>query len=350
MKIMKEKTKVLFFANIPVENEDRSIGGATVLAEKIKNHLSTDERINLSHVQIRSFWRNKLQLIDYFIWAFTFPFHLRNIDVVSFHGTKDFHFTIAPMLWIWAKLFNKKVCYHFFGGNFHEQYEAFPSFIKYLLKKTILNSDTVFFETLEMLKYFEKQHIKNSVWLPNSREAVITTVARKEFRKKFVFISRVIPQKGIVEIIEAANELPQDYTIDVYGPIDDRHYTEKLFKNSKATYKGLLDPKDVITKLLEYDVLLLPSYFSGEGYPGIIIEALSLAMPVIATKWKALPEIITNEHNGSLIDIKNANQLKNAILNFNKENYPSYSNNALDSFRNFDSAVVFNKIIERYLL
>ena len=84
--------------------------------------------------------------------------------------------------------------------------------------------------------------------------------------------------------------------------------------------------------------------------PGIIIEALSVSMPVIATKWMALPEIITTEHNGILIEIKNTNQLKNAITSFNTENYGEYSNNALDSFKNFDSAIVFNKIIERYLL
>ena len=347
---MEEKPNVLFFANIPVEGEHRSIGGATVLAKKIKDYLSLDERISCHHVQIRSFWRSKFQLLDYFIWAFKFPFLIRKVDVVSFHGTKDFHFTIAPILWAWAKLCKKKVCYHFFGGNFYEQYDAFPGFIKYLLRKTILNSDTVFFETIEMLKYFEKRHIKNSVWLPNSRAAVLNTRERKEFRKKFVFISRVIPQKGIGEIIEAANLLSKNYTVDVYGPIDDRYYTERVFKNSNATYKGLLDPKDVIDKLFEYDVLLLPSYFSGEGYPGIIIEALSLSMPVIATKWMALPEIITTEHNGILIEIKNTNQLKNAITSFNTENYGEYSNNALDSFKNFDSAIVFNKIIERYLL
>ena len=40
-----------------------------------------------------------------------------------------------------------------------------------------------------MLRYFEKQDIKNSVWLPNSREAIVNIAARKDFRKKFVFIS-----------------------------------------------------------------------------------------------------------------------------------------------------------------
>src|SRR5699024_2053756 len=122
----KQKPSVLFFANIPVLEEERSIGGATVLAENILNFLKDDDRVKLEHQQIRRFWRNKLQLIDYFLWIFKFPIKARKFDVISFHGTKDFHFTIAPLLWIWAKLMDKKIIYHFFGGNFMEQYEAMP--------------------------------------------------------------------------------------------------------------------------------------------------------------------------------------------------------------------------------
>ncbi len=122
-----------------------------------------------------------------------------------------------------------------------------------------------------MISFFEKEGINNIVWLPNSRKPLIKDFPNKEFANKFVFISRVIPQKGINEIIKAAEFLPNDYIIDIYGPIDDRHYSKDVFLNGKASYKGLLKPEEVVSTLLKYDVLLLPSYFDGEGYPGIII-------------------------------------------------------------------------------
>lgn len=347
---MKKPLEVLFFANIPIPSEERSLGGATVLAKKIFDHISLDDRINVTHVQIRKFWRNKLQLIDYFLWLLKFPFFVKRFDVVSFHGTKDFHFTVGPLLWLWARLFKKKISYHFFGGNFHEQFAAFPKFYRNILKKTILNSDTVLFETLEMIKFFKGEGVINSVWLPNSREPITGVIPRSKYSKKFVFISRVIPQKGIEEILQTANNLPDDYTIDIYGPIDDRHYSRELFVDSKANYKGIVAPSEVMQTMSNYDVLLLPSYFEGEGYPGILIEALSLAIPVVTTNWKALPEIITNNHNGILIAIKNNIQLEQAILSFNNDNYKVFSNNALDSFKNFNAKIVFNKVVERFLL
>jgi len=344
-----KKPKILFFANIPVKNQERSIGGATVLANSILEFIKQDDRIDEKHTQIRFFWRNKLQLLDYFIWLFRFPFSIWKIDVISFHGTKDFHFIIAPFLWLWAKLFNKKVVYHFFGGNFHEQYQELPKIARQIIKKTILKSDFIFFETLEMIDFFKKEKINNIHWLPNSRKPILKKLSPKNFKKRFVFISRVIPEKGINEIIKAAINLPKDYCVDIYGPIDDRHYKGDFLNDKKATYKGLLHPEEVLSTLSSYDVLMLPSYFKGEGYPGIVIESLALGIPVITTNWKALPEIITNDINGILIDIKNEKQLKEAILFFNEDNYTIFRERAFKSFQQFSSDVVFNKITDSYL-
>ncbi|WP_417364416.1 glycosyltransferase [Galbibacter sp.] len=346
---IERKIKVLFFANIPVSNEERSIGGATVLAKNILDFIVLDSRVAITHQQIRTFWRNKLQLIDYFFWVFRFPFVAKKFDVISFHGTKDFHFTIAPILWLWAKALNRKTIYHFFGGNFMDQYEAMPKAFQFILKKTVLKSDTVFFETQQLMIYFENKNVKNAEWLPNARKPIQKKNIETTFEKKFVFISRVIPQKGITEIVKAAAILPDDYSIDVYGPIDDRHYENSVFKSSSVNYKGILRTDEIEDTLSKYNVLLLPSYFEGEGYPGIIIESLAMGIPVIATQWKALPEVIMDGYNGLLVPIKDSEALAQAMRKFNQINYPEYCKNALESFEKFNSEIVFNRIIESYI-
>lgn len=344
-----KKIKILFFANIPVLREERSIGGATVLAKNILDFISLDPSVKVTHQQIRAFWRNKLQLIDYSFWIFRFPFVARKHKVISFHGTKDFHFTIAPILWIWAKILNKRTIYHFFGGNFMDQYEAIPKVYQFILKKTILKSDTVFFETLQLMSFFENKGIQNAEWLPNARKPIQRKRTETNFEKKFVFISRVVPQKGITEIVEAAAILPEDYSVDIYGPIDDRHYENSVFKNSNVNYKGMLRPDEIETTLSKYNVLLLPSYFEGEGYPGIIIESLAMGIPVITTHWKALPEVITDGYNGLLIPIKNPGALAKAMEHFSRSNYSEYSRNAFESFEKFNSEIVFKRIIDSYI-
>lgn len=110
----------------------------------------------------------------------------------------------------------------------------------------------------------------------------------------------------------------------------------------------MLSPKDVVNVLKKYDIMLLPTWFKGEGYPGIIIEALSLGMPVISTEWISIPEIIEDGFNGKLIEVRNSDKLREAIEFFNIENYPKFRQNAFNSFEQFNSEIVFEKLKKSY--
>ncbi len=344
---MRGKVKILFFANFPTKDV-RSIGGAATLSKRIYDFIKKDSNLDVEHVQIRKFWKSKYQIIDYVIWIFRFPFMIRGYDIISFHTTRDFHVSVAPFLWIWAKLFNKKIVYHLFGGGFHVQYQRLPKFYRFILRTTILNSDVFVLETKQLVNYFEAIGLKNIIWLPNSRKSIPNFSKEKKFKKKFVFISRIVPDKGIPEIIEAASQLPDDYQIDVFGPIDKNYYKTNPFINTRVNYKGILHHDKVIETLDEYDILLMPTYIDREGYPGIIIEALSIGVPVITTDCCVMNEMITHEYNGLLIKKRSAKALEDGIKFFNEKNYAVYKKNALSSFDNFNSENVFKKLINAY--
>ena len=63
----------------------------------------------------------------------------------------------------------------------------------------------------------------------------------------------------------------------------------------------------------------------------------------------SIPEIIEDEYNGKLIEIKNSEELYQAILSFDENNYKIFSENALKSFEQFNCDRVFMKIINAYL-
>jgi glycosyltransferase involved in cell wall biosynthesis len=87
----------------------------------------------------------------------------------------------------------------------------------------------------------------------------------------------------------------------------------------------------VTLKLAQYDLLLLPSY--REGYPGIIIEALSVGIPVVSTRVGGIPEIIECEHNGLLVECHQPVELAKAIRAFETIDYTAYCNNAYQTFQ-----------------
>ncbi len=332
--------------NLPTQNA-RSIGGATVLTQRIFEFIKIQPSIDLYFLTIRKHWSSKAQILDYLWFPFRFVWYQKSFAHISFHATTDFHIILGPLVTGFCKLLGKKYSYHFFGGSFHLKFQQLPRFYQKWIKSTIFQADTVFMETLEMIDFFKTENF-NLQWLPNSRKAPLFQPTEKKFEKRFVFISRVTPTKGIDVIAETVQNLPQDYTIDIYGPLDKRVYKEKEFKNLHLNYCGVISADKVIPTLINYDVLLLPTFHPGEGYPGIIIEALSLGLPVISTKWNAIEELISNEVNGKIIPIKSSKALSEAIKSFTQENYPYFSKNALESFAKFNSELVFKRIVESY--
>ena len=136
----------------------------------------------------------------------------------------------------------------------------------------------------------------------------------------------------------------------IYGPIEGKikNFIAKV-QGKQISYHGSLAPEEIIPTLIKYDLLLLPTLHPNEGYPGIIIEALSCGKPVISSNLISISEIIENGKEGILTKQGDKSQLMEAIQFFNTDNYKSFSKNALEKFELFDEEIVFSKLLKFYL-
>ena len=264
------------------------------------------------------------------------------VDKIMLHGTvKDFIY-IAPFVVLISKFFKKNFYLKKFAGNFQEVYEESNFIIRKLIKYVLRSSKINFFETKFLVNYF-RQFNHNTFYFPNVRRQNFK-FKETQFKKKIIFLGHIRKEKGIKELIEAANKLSCKYTVDFYGSVFDQFLLEEI-KNSNASYKGILEYEHIASKLLEYDILVLPSY--KEGYPGVIIEAFSVGLPVIATNLESIKEMVIDGKNGLLVPSKDSNALCLAIQSFNEINYKIFSKEALKSFDQFNSRKVTNKVLEK---
>ena len=79
-------------------------------------------------------------------------------------------------------------------------------------------------------------------------------------------------------------------------------------------YKGVLQPEEVLTTLRKYDVLIFPTHYEGEGCPGILVEALSVGLPIIASNWKYNEEFVENGVNGFLCEVFDVESYVESII------------------------------------
>lgn len=315
--------------------------GPIVFFDGLKKELTIN---NIDYIVIDT---NKKNYANFFIAYFSIMIQLlfkqKSSTYISLHSSQDYMF-FGMFIILIGKIFKKRTSLRKFGGEAISTYECSKGLKKYYLNYIFSHVDTLFFQTKYLVQFFSKIN-QNTFWFPNVRKRVIETSIPRTFHKRFVFISHVIPEKGVDEIIEAFQWLDNTYTLDIFGPILDKKYSKEYFFKHNISYLGALEPGEVIKKLNEYDVAILPSY--KEGYPGIVIEAYSLGMPVITTSLQAIKEIVDSYKTGILIEPKNANELFDAIMYFNENNYANMSKNAYKKFYEFEFEQQTKKYLER---
>lgn len=320
----------------PTLNSDPdSIGGTTVSFELLLSR-ARDEDYPVTVISVnrkQSMWQNALNVIASAL--IQIPKH----RVVMLNANPRGAIVLAPIIAAYTRVFRKRYVFRMFGGDLIEIYNDRPSILKFLLRKSIFSADLVYLQTKRMLDYFSD--FSSSIrWLPTSRP-LVNSSSRTRFTRRFVYIGQVKQNKGIDYLLEiVANR--SDISLSIYGPILEPAYDNLRFSEC---YGGVLNPSEVQSCLEQHDVLLLPTFHPGEGYPGIIIEALAAGVPVISTRWLAIPELVQHEYNGLLIATHSVAELDTAISSINKDNYPRLSANALASASQFDSNSVNLKLL-----
>ncbi len=311
------------------KTDPKKIGGVIVLFEDL---LRQCEARNVPYEVIDTNKANYNNILAaYLSIIFFLIIKIPRATHVSLHGTAKDYLFIAPIAVMVSKIFGKPVSLRKFAGNFIELFEGYSAVKRRIIVWTLQHATCNFFETRYLVAYFKAYHA-NTYWFPNvrARQEVVT---ESIYRKKFVFIGAVEPQKGIDVLCEAANGLPEDYQIDIYGKCS-KEYTQEYFNNYRVQYRGILESENVTNTLQQYDILILPSF--REGYPGVIIEALSVGLPIIATNLQGIREMV-DAASSILVEPGNVQQLQEAIVSFQSDGYAQKSLAAKKQFENFDS-------------
>ena len=136
----------------------------------------------------------------------------------------------------------------------------------------------------------------------------------------FVFVGRIVGDKGINELVEAFVKLHDKHKntrlvlVGKYehelDPVSDK--TRKLIDTNDGI--DACGPKygdDLLQMYVNADCFVMPSY--REGFPNTVLEAGAMGLPSIVTDINGSREIIEYEKNGLIVPSKNANALYDAM-------------------------------------
>ena len=259
-----------------------------------------------------------------------------------------------------AKKFHVPIVYHLHFGKTKQAAEK-GGIIWILYSCALRNADSVIAidnTTYNALK--ESLPDAKAELMPNPINTKKLPKLEDEPKKQVVFLGWVVPTKGVSELVEAWNtvgdEYP-DYKLLIIGQ-SSPEYLQELKSNIKAEniiFAGEMPHEKAMEAVAQSKVFILPSY--SEGFPYVVLEAMALKKPVIASAVGAIPEMLANDC-GILINPKSSEEIISALRKVlsDKKLRGHLSTNALSKV-NFEYEIetvykqykeIWNNVKERY--
>ena len=226
-----------------------------------------------------------------------------------------------------------------------------------LYSQAVRKAHIVFFQNTQNQSLFHdrKVPLRNEKLLPGSgvsldRFPLLPYPETDEYN--FLFISRVLREKGIYEFVEAARIIKRNHphcNFHVIGPYDQEF--EKYLKNAEAEGSIIVHGKvfNVADFIRDSHCTVFPSYYA-EGMANVLLESAASGRPVITTNLPGCGETVDDSLTGYIVQPQNANDVAEKIKKFlvlsHKEKKAMGEAGRRKMERQFDRRIVVNAYID----
>lgn len=213
-------------------------------------------------------------------------------------------------------------------GTAFQNENIIKKLVTFLYKIALKKAKVVFFENIGNKQTFLDLHIlkEKQICVLNGAGVNLADYSFSEYPSdggiRFLFIGRVMKEKGVDELFEAAERIKQqrsDVFFDVVGPLEDDYKSrlEELIQKGVIVYHGY--QKDVKPFIERCHCFVLPSYH--EGMANTLLEAGAMGRPLITSNIHGCLEAVEEGRNGYLSEIKNVKKLLEQMEKFLELSY-----------------------------
>ena len=217
-------------------------------------------------------------------------------------------------------LFNK-IIFQYFAGGLSEYYLKSGIFEKYLLKKCFFNADLSLRPSIYSPNDGEIFLCKNQMIIPwGVKDNYMNFNKNKINNKKItiLFVGVLRESKGVFILLQACKILREklfDFEVKILGDYSSEEIKWKInyfIQENKLENIVFLEGVKTGDSYYEYfalsDIFCFPSFFESENLPVVLIDAVQFGLPIVSTNWRSIPEVVIDNLNGYLLDIKDYEQ------------------------------------------
>lgn len=172
----------------------------------------------------------------------------------------------------------------------------------------------------------------------------------------FIFIGRIVRDKGINELVAAFDTLSErnkNCKLLLVGPRE--NHLDPLLPETEALIKGNKQiiavgvQKDIRPYVAISHVLTFPSY--REGFPNVVLQGSCMELPCIVGNINGCNEIIEHNVNGLIIPVKDAKAIENAMqfmIDYPEKRQAMIAHSRSRIIERYKQEFVWNEILKTY--
>lgn len=211
-------------------------------------------------------------------------------------------------------------------GSMFQKNGILSKILVVMYRKALRKSQKVFIQNIENKKILiEKNIIKEEQCklIPGSG-VNLERFCKEDYPDdktlKFLFIGRIMKEKGVGEYLETAKVIKEKYPnteFHILGRFEEEEYKEKIERLQEKNiiiYHGLVpDSKPYIA---QSHCTILPSYHEGKS--NVLLETAATGRPIITTNVAGCEEIVEDEKTGFIARVKDTKDLIEKVEKFIK--------------------------------
>lgn len=342
----KEQMKVLLVSPLPPPT-----GGIARWSQIVINYFEKKDDIELTNIDISKKYKGKTTWLKRVLYGGFGIFKVSHeVQKALKNGSFDvMHMTTSGSLAVFRDIVLMKIAgRHAVHIVYHLHFGRIPQLAEKgtlewrLLKRAFRLSDLVMPIDKKTEETIRKNCPETTVKLcpnPVDTDALISLIQPYDKRiKKIVYLGHIIKTKGVEELLDAWKTISEEYheyRLELIGGAYDQEYADGLKVNGSAVLIGEKPHNEAMRDLASSSVFILPSY--TEGFPNAVLEAMTLKVPIIATRVGDIPEML-KDGAGILIEPGSASAIEKALR--------LALDNADECAKMADRA--FNRVLENY--